>query len=335
METREEAVRRTDARVIRRRPEAVQGRVPTDEFPAAASNRAARREQLVTAHLGLVDSIARRYEHLGLPREDVVQEGYLGLLAAARRFEGRPETAFSTYAAGWIRQAICRALSQQPRTIRIPLRRLELRRHVEAVAADIEQRRGNAVCDGARSIPQQESVAHELGLDLGELREAVLSTPVRESLDAVPDLAHLPVCLLPANLVAADPCDAAVACEQRECLAAAVARLPERLRTILCRRFGLVGQAETGLAELGRELGISAERVRQLQNQALGRLRRDLRSPVRRLAIRDGGQTTPDRQSRRKGRSRRPRQGLPRQRTSASTASAHFALAEECRGRAR
>lgn len=239
--------------------------------------RVVRREQLVKAHLGLVHSIARRYKHLGLPLEDVIQEGYLGLLAAARRFEGKPKTTFSAYAAGWIRQTICRALSQQPRTIRIPLRRLEHRRHVEAVTADVEQRCGNAICDGERMPPQPELVAYQLGLNLEELQEALLFTPKQESLDALPDWEHLSISLLPGSLVPADPCEAVVAREQRECLVSAMARLPKRLRFILRRRFGLIGGPEAGLAELGRELGISAERVRQLQKQALDQLRRDLR----------------------------------------------------------
>lgn len=241
---------------------------------------------MVTAHLDLVHSIARRYEHLGLPLEDVIQEGHLGLLAAARRFEGKPETTFPAYAAGWIRQTICRALSRQPRTIRIPFRRLEHRRHVEAVTADVEQRCGNATCDGERMPPQPELVAYQLGLNLEELREALLFTPKQESLDALPGWEHLAISLLPGSLVPADPCEAVVARERRECLISAMARLPERLRSILCRRFGLVGKPEASLTELGRELGISAERVRQLQNQALGLLRRDLRRCVAATAAR-------------------------------------------------
>ena len=217
---------------------------------------------MVERNLDLVVTIAKRYRHLGLPLGDLIQEGNLGLLYAARRFEPKPGRSFSAYAVGWIRQTICRALSQQSRTIRVPLRRLELRRHAWEVQADEEQRCGNECCTGNKRPPHtNEHDARELGISVEELRSTILRAPEVESLDTptAPNDRHH-VLSLP-DPGAPDPCKIAAGAERR--------------RHLLEMRFGVGDGGESSLAEIGRDLHVSTERARQLQQQALERLRRD------------------------------------------------------------
>ena len=235
------------------------------------------RGRLVARNLGLVVSIAKRYQHLGLPLDDLIQEGNIGLLTAARRFEPQPHRRFSAYAAGWIRQTICRALTQKSRTIRIPLRRLALRRHAATVEADVEQRCGNEACaTGKRRRHVEEDDARELGVTPDQLRDTIRLTPDMESLDA-PAAAGCKSLLdsLP-NPRSPNPMDLAAESEQQGRLREAVSHVPSRLGYILVRRYGLAGDAAASLAEIGLELHLTPERVRQLQKRALELLRHDL-----------------------------------------------------------
>ena len=240
------------------------------------------RERMVESNLGLVVTIAKSYRNLGLPLGDLIQEGNLGLLHAARRFEPKPGRSFCAYAAGWIRQTICRALSQQSRTIRIPLRRLELRRHACEVEAHEEQRSGNACCTGDRRPPHTtEHAARELGVSVEQLRSTIVLVSDIESLDTSPATNGLPWVLSLPDPGSPDPCETAAGTEQWRRLRVALSHLPERLRHLLEMRFGLADGQESSLAEVGRSLHVSTERARQLQQQALDRLRRDpvLRGP--------------------------------------------------------
>ena len=136
---------------------------------------------LVVGHLRLVAALARRYRHLNLPLEDLIQEGNLGLVAAARGFDPKRHGRFSNHAARYIRQAICRALSEA-RTIRIPQRPLALRRRAASVEAELEQRYGNDECRGGRRRRHRiEDDAAEIGVDPDELRETVRLVPEVES----------------------------------------------------------------------------------------------------------------------------------------------------------
>ena len=240
------------------------------------------RQRMVERNLGLVVTIAKGYRNLGLPLGDLIQEGNLGLLHAARRFEPKAGRSFSAYAAGWIRQTICRALSQQSRTIRVPLRRLELRRHACEVEADEEQRCGNESCAGdRRPAHTTEHDARELGVSVEELRSTILLASDIESLDTPTDTNGHPRILSLPDPGSPDPCESAAGAEQTRRLRIALSHLPDRLRHLLEMRFGLAGGEESSLAEIGQDLHVSTERARQLQQQALDRLRRDpeLRGP--------------------------------------------------------
>ena len=233
---------------------------------------------LIEGNLGLVVSIARRYRGMGLPLADLIQEGNLGLITAATRFDPARTERFPRYAAGWIRETICRALSQKSRTIRIPLDQLALRRRAASVEADLEQRYRNEECRTGRHRPHTtEDDAHEIGVDPEALRSTIRLVPDVESLDAPRTVGGPPLWNLLADAGSPDPCDAAARSEERDRLREAIAHLPIRLRHVVERRYGLGGAGEASLTEIGRELQVSAERVRQLQGKAMSMLARELR----------------------------------------------------------
>ena len=233
---------------------------------------------LIEGNLGLAVSIARRYRGMGLPLADLIQEGNLGLITAAARFDPARTRRFPRYAAGWIRETICRALSQKSRTIRIPLDQLALRRRAASVEADLEQRYRNDECRTGWHRPHTtEDDAHEIGVDPEALRATIRLVPDVESLDAPRTVSGPPLQNLLADAGSPDPCDAAARAEERNRIREAVAHLPPRLRHVVGRRYGFGGSGEASLTEIGRELQVSAERVRQLQAKAMVMLSRELR----------------------------------------------------------
>ncbi len=233
---------------------------------------------LIEGNLGLVVSIARRYQGMGLPLADLIQEGNLGLITAAARFDPARTPRFPRYAAGWIRETICRALSQKSRTIRIPLDQLALRRRAASVETDLEQRYRNEECRTGRHRPHTtEDDAREIGVDPEALRATIRLVPDVESLDAPRTEGGPPLRNLLADAGSPDPCDAATRTEERTRIREAVSQLPARLRHVVERRYGFGSSGEASLTEIGRELQVSAERVRQLQGKAMVMLSRELR----------------------------------------------------------
>ncbi len=233
---------------------------------------------LIEGNLALVVSIARRYRGMGLPLADLIQEGNLGLITAAGGFDPARTERFPRYAAGWIRETICRALSQKSRTIRIPLDQLALRRRAASVEADIEQRYRNDECRTGWHRPHTtEDDAHEIGVDPQTLRATIRRVPDVKSLDAPRTAGGPPLRDLLADAGSPDPCDAAARSEERTRIREAVSHLPPRLRHVVERRYGFGSSGEVSLTEIGRELQISAERVRQLQRKAMVMLSRELR----------------------------------------------------------
>lgn len=233
-----------------------------------------KQRELVEGNLPLVVCIARAYRRFGLPMEDLIQEGNLGLLAAVRKYDPELGVAFSTYAAGWIRQAICRAISIKSRTIRIPLEVLGLRRRAARVLSELEQEAHNRECrSGHYEAPTLEDCAHELGISTDCLKSTIRRVPDVVSLDAAAFPGGEPVGSSVADPGKRDPLACASADEQRSLLHAAVSALPDRLRRVMLRHYGLSGEGPASFSEIGRELRLSRERVRQLHNQALALLR--------------------------------------------------------------
>ena len=277
----EEAQCRRDMRAAVRAARRDPGKAsPGDGDNGRGPSLEACRERLVRGHLLLAISIARNYKrqnpHTSLSLGDLIQEGALGLMTAAEKFDPERDNQFATYATSWIRNSICLALSQKARVIRIPLKVLARRRRAARVADEVEQRLGNAACrTGRRRRHTTADDAAELGTTTESLQSLLRSVPDVLSLDAPPAPGQRTRGESVADDGASDPMDEAADSERHGQLESAIAALPERLRTILRLRFGLDGNGEVGLAEVGNRLGISAERVRQLQQQALTRLRQD------------------------------------------------------------
>jgi RNA polymerase primary sigma factor len=234
------------------------------------------REQMVRAHLRLVISIAKKYRrNSSLDLLDLVQEGNLGLMHAIEKFNYRRGVKVATYAVWWIRQAITRAIADQGRTIRIPVHMTETAAKVLRERRKLYQRVG--------TNPATKEVAARTGLSatrvdqvLSMVQEPIsLDVPVGEDGDAtLGDLI--------ATVDGPDPHAAAEASALQSAVAEAIGDLTPREQRVLRLRFGLGGAGDHTLEEIGKEFGVTRERIRQIEMKALEKLRR--RSPSRKLA---------------------------------------------------
>ncbi len=251
----------------------------TDQIPDAVLRQFHRnRQKMIEGNLRLVISIAKQSRGKGLPLGDLIQEGNIGLMQAVRKFEPERNLKFSTYATWWIRQAIWRALSQKSRTIKVPINKLDLHRKAAKVRAELDQRyRNDPTRTGKAQNPTVEDVAREIGVPTEKLRDALRSVPQVESLDAplVPE--GTPRVALTPDPRQLNPIEGVADAEQRRHVRDAISDLPDRLQHVLRRRFGIDGGGEANLEEIGRELSLTRERVRQLETEALCRLRQDPR----------------------------------------------------------
>jgi len=226
----------------------------------------ATKQTFVRHNLRLVIKQAKRFRGLGVPYLDLIQEGSLGLIRAVEKFDYRRGFAFSTYAVWWIDQALVRAIQNSSRTVRLPSHIYELQIRHRNVAEALRRRLGRA--------PLPEELAQELGLGL-EALDLLLATE-QPTLSAQAELAGTQQLTLE-DVLSDDESDAPIESIDRaevgERLERAVATLGEREREILELRFGLHGTDPITLQEIGDRMGLSRERVRQLEARALGRLR--------------------------------------------------------------
>ncbi|MCZ7539110.1 MAG: sigma-70 family RNA polymerase sigma factor [Anaerolineae bacterium] len=250
------------------------------ELEALIADAEAAQEYLVRANSRLVISVAKKYIGRGVHFLDLIQEGNIGLIRAARKFEYQRGHKFSTYATWWIRQAVSRAVADQGRTIRVPVHMGDQINRLRRISTHLTQElsrdpTSDELADAMDTTPDKINTLIEISR-----RPISLETPIEEDADSeYGDFIEDKNSPQPAEVVTQNLL--------REHLQQALARLPEREAHILELRYGLLDGETHTLEEVGRQIGVTRERVRQLEAQALNRLRHSSAHQLLRDYLRD------------------------------------------------
>jgi len=242
---------------------------------------------LILSNQGFVMKIAGEYRHLGLPFEDLLNEGNVGLLEAAQRFDPQRGTRFITYAIFWIRKSILSALSRHTHLVRVPSHRLRQASSITQMDQALSRDLGRAA--------DRDEVSRAMSLTVEKMEEILQARMKALSLDArVGQDKDATVLDLMVDERAVSPEEGMIQVEHERLLRNALRRLTAQQRMIIVRRFGLSGSRTHTLAEVGARLGLSRERVRQIESLATKKLRKAIvngkrrRSPNRSTAARAG-----------------------------------------------